>query len=64
MHPYISCLYKLAVKPEQLPEFEALISKVVAASASCRFAPLRIWSSTALLMLRFTSVSIHLVRST
>jgi hypothetical protein len=32
MHPYISCLFILAVKPEELPEFKALISKIVAAT--------------------------------
>lgn len=32
MHPYISCLFTLAVKPEEFPEFKALIAKVVEAT--------------------------------
>lgn len=30
MHPYISCLFTLAVKPHDFAEFKALISKIVA----------------------------------
>ncbi|PWE41269.1 hypothetical protein C9I50_13895 [Pseudomonas prosekii] len=32
MHPYISCLFSLAVKPEDFPEFKALIVNIVAAT--------------------------------
>ncbi|HEX8594868.1 MAG TPA: antibiotic biosynthesis monooxygenase [Pseudomonas sp.] len=32
MHPHISCLFTLAVKPAEFPEFQALISRVVAAT--------------------------------
>lgn len=29
MHPYISCLFTLAVKPEEFAEFKALIARIV-----------------------------------
>jgi quinol monooxygenase YgiN len=29
MHPYISCLFTLAVKPEEFAEFKALIAQIV-----------------------------------
>ncbi|KPY97377.1 Uncharacterized protein ALO94_04492, partial [Pseudomonas syringae pv. spinaceae] len=29
MHPYISCLFTLSVKPEEFAEFKALIAKIV-----------------------------------
>jgi quinol monooxygenase YgiN len=32
MHPHISCLFSLAVKPEVFEEFKALISNIVAAT--------------------------------
>jgi quinol monooxygenase YgiN len=32
MHPYVSCLFSLAVKPAKLPEFKALISTIVEAT--------------------------------
>lgn len=32
MHPYVSCLFSLAVKAEELPEFKALIAKIVEAT--------------------------------
>lgn len=32
MHSYISCLFKLSIKPEQFAEFEALISRIVTAT--------------------------------
>jgi quinol monooxygenase YgiN len=32
MHPHISCLFSLAVKPEVFAEFKALISNIVAAT--------------------------------
>lgn len=32
MHPHIACLFSLAVKPEALAEFKALISRIVAAT--------------------------------
>ena len=32
MHPYISCLFTLAVKPSEFPEFKALIAHIVAAT--------------------------------
>lgn len=32
MHPYISCLFSLAVKPSDFPEFKALIAQIVAAT--------------------------------
>jgi quinol monooxygenase YgiN len=32
MHQFISCLFTLAVKPEEFQEFKALISKIVAAT--------------------------------
>lgn len=32
MHPYISCIFSLAVKPEDIPEFKELIAKIVAAT--------------------------------
>jgi quinol monooxygenase YgiN len=32
MHPHISCLFSLAVKPEAFAEFKALISTIVAAT--------------------------------
>jgi hypothetical protein len=32
MHPYISCLFTLAVKPEAFAEFKALIAQIVAAT--------------------------------
>lgn len=34
MHPHISCLFSLAVKPEAFPEFKALISNIVAATCT------------------------------
>lgn len=34
MHPHISCLFSLAVKPEELPEFKALIANIVAATST------------------------------
>lgn len=30
MHPYVSCLFTLSIKPEEFEEFKSLISKVVA----------------------------------
>jgi quinol monooxygenase YgiN len=33
MHPTISCVFALAIKPEQFPEFKALIAQIVAATA-------------------------------
>lgn len=32
MHPYISCLFTLAVKPKEFSEFKALIANVVEAT--------------------------------
>ncbi|HEY0290614.1 MAG TPA: hypothetical protein VGC62_27005 [Pseudomonas sp.] len=32
MHPYISCLFSLAIKPGDFPEFKALIAKIVVAT--------------------------------
>lgn len=32
MHPHVSCLFSLAVKPEEFPEFKALIANIVAAT--------------------------------
>jgi quinol monooxygenase YgiN len=32
MHPYISCVFTLAVKPSEFPEFKALIAQIVAAT--------------------------------
>ncbi len=32
MHPYISCLFSLAVKPEEFLELKSLIAKIVAAT--------------------------------
>lgn len=32
MHPYISCLFSLAVQPEAFGEFKALIATIVAAT--------------------------------
>lgn len=32
MHPHISCLFSLAVKPAEFPEFKALIATIVAAT--------------------------------
>ncbi|KQZ84789.1 putative quinol monooxygenase [Pseudomonas sp. Root562] len=32
MHPHISCLFSLAVKPEAFAEFKTLISNIVAAT--------------------------------
>jgi quinol monooxygenase YgiN len=32
MHPYISCLFTLAIHPEKLDEFKALIAEIVAAT--------------------------------
>lgn len=32
MYPYISCLFTLSVKPEELTEFKALIAKIVEAT--------------------------------
>jgi quinol monooxygenase YgiN len=29
MHPYVSCLFTLAVKPEEFAEFKALIAQIV-----------------------------------
>jgi len=34
MHPHISCLFSLAVKPEEFPEFKALIANIVAATST------------------------------
>lgn len=32
MHPHISCLFTLAIKPAQFPEFKTLIAQIVAAT--------------------------------
>lgn len=32
MHPYISCLFTLAVKPSEFAEFKALIAQIVTAT--------------------------------
>lgn len=32
MHPYISCLFTLAIKPGDFPEFKALIAQIVVAT--------------------------------
>lgn len=32
MHPYISCLFTLALKPSEFAEFKALIAQIVAAT--------------------------------
>lgn len=32
MHPHISCLFSLAVKPAEFAEFKALIATIVAAT--------------------------------
>jgi quinol monooxygenase YgiN len=32
MHPHISCLFILAIKPEQFPAFKVLITHIVAAT--------------------------------
>jgi quinol monooxygenase YgiN len=34
MHPQISCLFSLAVKPEEFPVFKALIANIVAATST------------------------------
>jgi quinol monooxygenase YgiN len=34
MHPHISCLFSLAVKPEEFPELKALIANIVAATST------------------------------
>ena len=34
MHPHISCLFSLSVKPAEFPEFKALIANIVAATST------------------------------